>query len=295
LAELDAEDVLLAMPLTMASAVRSEEIAAAHPLTTVSALADSDQLLDRWPTRLGLAIDLDVGMRRTGIDVADRESVTAIATEALERGITIFGLHAYDGHLAGLAREPRKERVDAILDEVAELVEHLHDRGIPVPRLVTSGTATFLAARDHHAIAETGVQHQVSPGTVVYCDARSIEELGSDLGYRPAVHVITRVVSAPRSSAITCDAGHKAVSADAGVPTCYVVDHPDLVPREPTEEHLQIEGDPNRLPAIGDLLELVPRHICPTVNLYDTAILIDFDETRRLVPVTARGRETNLF
>jgi hypothetical protein len=50
-----------------------------------------------------------------------------------------------------------------------------------------------------------------------------------------------------RSSAIrtdrifTCDAGHKAVSADAGVPTGAVVGHTDWKPGKPSEEHLPIE------------------------------------------------------
>src|SRR5205814_2302217 len=37
-------------------------------------------------------------------------------------------------------------------------------------------------------------------------------------GYVPAVLVLTRVVSRPHSRIVTCDAGHKALSADAGVP-----------------------------------------------------------------------------
>ena len=61
-------------------------------------------------------------------------------------------------------------------------------------------------------------------------------------------------------------------------------------PGTPSEEHLPIHGTA-RLPALGDLLALVPRHVWPTVNLFDSAILLDAGRSPRVVPVTARGHE----
>ena len=92
----------------------------------------------------------------------------------------------------------------------------------------------------------------------------SLEQLAGVEGYRPAALVLTRVVSHPAPDRITVDAGHKAVSADAGVPTCAVLGRPDLKPLKPSEEHLPIEvaaGAPK--PAIGEILYLIPRHVCP--------------------------------
>jgi D-serine deaminase-like pyridoxal phosphate-dependent protein len=79
------------------------------------------------------------------------------------------------------------------------------------------------------------------------------------------------------------------VSADAGVPTCKVVGRPSLTATTPSEEHLPIHGDPRDLPQVGDLIELVPRHVCPTVNLYDAAILVEPEGVNRLIEVEARG------
>ena len=42
------------------------------------------------------------------------------------------------------------------------------------------------------------------------------------------------------------------------------------------------------------LVQLAPRHVCPTVNLADEAVLLDGDEVRAIVPVAARGHETLL-
>jgi D-serine deaminase-like pyridoxal phosphate-dependent protein len=104
--------------------------------------------------------------------------------------------------------------------------------------------------------------------------------------------VMTRVVSHPAPGMITCDAGHKTVSADAGVPTCVVLGHPELEPLTPSEEHLPMRvnhGD--KVPAIGESLYLVPRHVCPTVNNFDDAVIVSGGAMVRVEPVSARGRE----
>jgi D-serine deaminase-like pyridoxal phosphate-dependent protein len=131
----------------------------------------------------------------------------------------------------------------------------------------------------------------VSPGTVVYCDATSLSQL-PEYQYLPAAIVMTRVVSHPAPDIITCDAGHKTVSADAGIPTCTVLGHPELEPLVPSEEHLPMRvADGAAVPAIDELLYLVPRHVCPTVNNFDDAVIISDRKVIAVEPVSARGRE----
>ena len=83
LVDAGATDVLFAMPLMRASASRLAEIGAEHPELAVSALTDAVAMLDHWPAGVGLTIDLDVGMHRTGLDVDDHASVVALAVLAL--------------------------------------------------------------------------------------------------------------------------------------------------------------------------------------------------------------------
>ena len=107
---------------------------------------------------------------------------------------------------------------------------------------------------------------------------------------------MTRVVSRPRPGIITCDAGHKAVSADAGVPTCVVVGHSELTPLAASEEHLPIalQGGAQG-PQVGEALHLLPRHVCPTVNNFDCALLVRDGEFQAVEKVSARGRELPLL
>jgi D-serine deaminase-like pyridoxal phosphate-dependent protein len=139
------------------------------------------------------------------------------------------------------------------------------------------------------------VLHRVSPGTVVFNDMTSLEQLPPEYGYVPAAVVLSTVVSHPTPRYITCDAGHKSVSADAGVPTCSVVGQPHLTALKPSEEHLPIESpSEDNIPHIGDKLYLVPRHVCPTVNNFDQALFVVNGRIRTVEPVTARGHEAPL-
>jgi D-serine deaminase-like pyridoxal phosphate-dependent protein len=82
------------------------------------------------------------------------------------------------------------------------------------------------------------------------------------------------------------------VGADAGVPTCAVLGHPEWEPVRPSEEHLPIDLPPDaEAPEIGTQLYLLPRHICPTINNFDAAAIVSGGRAVRLEEVTARGHE----
>jgi D-serine deaminase-like pyridoxal phosphate-dependent protein len=103
------------------------------------------------------------------------------------------------------------------------------------------------------------------------------------------------VVSHPGATRFTTDAGHKAVSADAGDPTCEVLGHPDYRPRHPSEEHLPMDVPPGTpLPPRGRELWLLPTHVCPTVNNFDHAVVVSGGRVSGVERVTARGRHAPL-
>jgi D-serine deaminase-like pyridoxal phosphate-dependent protein len=116
--------------------------------------------------------------------------------------------------------------------------------------------------------------------------------LPSSFGYRPAALVLSRVVSTSVAGRVACDAGHKAVSVDAGVPNCVVLGWEGLVPLHPSEEHLPISVAAGAAtPALGEILYLVPKHVCPTVNNFSQALIVEDGEVAGVEAVSARGRE----
>jgi D-serine deaminase-like pyridoxal phosphate-dependent protein len=298
LCECGAEDVLLAYTAVGPNAVRVREIASRHPKVAISALIENAEDLRAWKgSRVGLFLDMNSGMDRTGMSLAGIEKVVRVIASIEECGIPFRGLHCYEGHLAGLELPERIRRAHAIYDQLLGLAEELKNRGIAVPELVTSGTPTFPCALQYPTWPSCGFLWRVSPGTVVYCDSSSLAQLPPDSGYSPAAVVLTRVISKPSANSITCDAGHKTLSVDRGVPNCVVAGHPEAQPLGPSEEHLPININMlagGSVPALGEVLYLIPRHVCPTVNNFDHALIATEGRIVDIQRVTARGREVPL-
>ncbi len=291
-----AKDVVVAYPVSVGAARRVEEIAAAFPAVAISALVEHKSQLDIWSgKRVGLFIDLNPGMDRTGIEITHTDEILALARSILARGIRFRGVHYYEGHQNQTDLQERTKAAHAGYDVLIKLLAALDSSGIFVEEVITSGTPALPCALSYTLFNEARFLHRVSSGTVVYSDATSMSQLPPSYGLRPAAIVLSTVVSHPMASRITCDAGHKTVSADAGIPNCVVIDHPGMQPLKPSEEHLPIDcADGSTAPPIGDFLYLVPRHVCPTVNNFDHALIIRNGEVAAVERVTARGREIPL-
>jgi D-serine deaminase-like pyridoxal phosphate-dependent protein len=290
-----AADVLLAYPVMGANARRVREIADQFPRTIISVLAENDQQVTQWrESRVGVFLDINPGMNRTGIEVSQRDRVCSLIRQIRSAGLEFRGLHYYDGQYGGLREPQRSLAAHAGYDQLLELVHMSERHGLNIPELITSGTPTFPASLSYVGFTNRLI-HRISPGTIVYGDATSLEQLPASYGYAPAALVLSRVVSHPHEGIITCDAGHKTVSADAGVPTCIVVGHPGMSPLSPSEEHLPIQVTNGRSVAVGELLYLLPRHICPTVNNFDSALLVRDGRLAGVEKISARGREGPLL
>jgi D-serine deaminase-like pyridoxal phosphate-dependent protein len=288
-----AADVLLAYSVIGANARRTLEISEDFPRTRFSVLVETLEQAATWRgTSAGVFIDINPGMNRTGIA---QERVGEIVGLAQRLGRQFRGLHYYDGHVSAFTLSDREKYVHRGYDQLFEIVNELKAAGINVGELITSGTPATPYALTYPAFRNGSLLHRVSPGTVVFNDTTSLEQLPPEYGYVPAGIVLSTIVSRPTRRYITCDAGHKSVSADAGVPTCSVVGKPQLTPLKPSEEHLPIESlSDDNIPSIGEKLYLVPRHICPTVNNFDQALFVVGGRVRASEAVTARGHEAPL-
>ncbi len=292
-----AEDVLLAYPVHGANARRVRQIADEYPQVRISALAENEAQIRQWQASpVGIFLDLNPGMNRTGMELTNAEEILTLAHQIHASQVEFRGLHYYDGQYGNVEHTERCRQARAGYDRLLQVVMELERAGVTIPELITAGTPTFPCSLDYAGFRGGNFLHRVSPGTIVYNDSTSLAQLPAEYGFAPAALVLTRVVSHPHAGIITCDAGHKAVSADAGVPTCLVLGHPELTPLGPSEEHLPMsiaEGSP--APQIGDALYLLPRHICPTVNNFDHALLVRNAQIDAIEPVTARGRENPLL
>jgi D-serine deaminase-like pyridoxal phosphate-dependent protein len=287
------KDVLLAYPVVGANALRVRELAEAHPEVRISVLVENPEQVAMWKgSRLGIFIDVNPGMDRTGIEQSRGPAILEVARAIHAAELEFRGLHYYDGHVSAADLKERETAAHRGYDRLMQIVAEVNRAGFQVEEVITSGTPAFPCAASYAPFRGGNFVHRASPGTVVYSDATSITQLPAEWGYQPAAVVVSTVVSHPKADYLTCDAGHKSVSADAGVPTCIVVGRPDLRPLKPSEEHLPIEiQNGGARPAIGEALYLVPRHVCPTVNNFDDALLVCANRVVGMERVTARGHE----
>lgn len=287
--EAGADDVLLAFPVTGANARRTMDIAVQFPAVRVSALVESAEQAAAWQgAGVGVFIDVNPGMNRTGISQERAGDILALARQL---NTQFRGLHYYDGHISAAGTAKDGSTADAGYDRLIGIVRTISAAGCDPREVITSGTPAAPYALRHAGLRAGPFLHRVSPGTVVYNDMSSVEQLPGG-GYVAAAVVLTTVISHPAPNVFTCDAGHKSVSADAGVPTCRIAGHSDFTPLKPSEEHLPVDaGAHEQVPEIGSRLYLIPRHVCPTVNNFDHALMVAGGEIRGVERVTARGHE----
>jgi D-serine deaminase-like pyridoxal phosphate-dependent protein len=292
-----ADDVLVAYPVMGANARRAREIADQFPHVRISVLAENKEQIRQWQgSRLGIFIDINPGMNRTGLEAREGDELLALVREINAARLEFRGLHYYDGQFGGVEEAERTAAAHAGYDRLMELVAELRRSGTRIPEIITAGTPTLPSSLSYERFCGGEFIHRVSPGTVVYCDATCLAQLSPEYGYAPAVLVLAQVVSHPHDGILTCDGGHKAVSADAGVPTCVVMGYPGLEPLSPSEEHLPIKtAGALRTPEVGETLMLIPRHVCPTVNNFDSAVIVRDGRIESVEKVSARGREAPLM
>lgn len=278
-------DLLVAYPHVGPNLDNLARLATMFGRHQVSVLVESPESAASLPDALGAYVDVNPGMDRTGIPLAQRDRIIATATACGER---FRGVHAYEGQLEGTPDE-RRAYGAPIYAELADLTEALRQAGAPVGEVVTTGTTGLVPALESNLAERIApAVHRVSPGTVVFHDQRTVDRV-TELDLLPAAVILTRVVAQPTDSVVTCDAGSKAIAADCGDPCAVAIDHPELTALHPSEEHLPFQlAAGAAAPMRGTPLLLVPQHICPCVNLAETAYIVDGDSWRE-VEVAARA------
>lgn len=227
---------------------------------------------------IGVVVDIDPGIHRTG--VPDAETAIALARAvAATPSLRFAGLQCYAGHAQHIEDfAVRREIAQMALVPMAEAAAGLRALGLE-PRLMTGGGTGTSAIE-----GGLSVLNELQAGSYVFMDveygavALSPEGTGP---FRPALFVDARVISANTTDFVTIDAGFKA----------FATDGPKPVPASGAE--FAFMGDEHGAVfaplALGETLSLQVPHCDPTVNLYDVIHVVDGDALVDLWPVDARG------
>jgi 3-hydroxy-D-aspartate aldolase len=282
--------VLITSPVVSAPAIRrlAQLARRAEVMVVVDHPDNATALAAAVDRPLGVVVDIDPGIRRTG--VASPEAALALATQIGAHDRLVYrGVQMYCGtqqHIASFA-----EREAAIRDRMAYLasVIALLTRHQLAPAIVTgAGTGT------HRIDAALGLYTEWQVGSYLFMDRQYAEcDLTGD-GAAPfeyALFVDARVVSCNTPGMATIDAGFKAFATDGGLPIIVAGAPAGTTYRFMGDEHGAIT-DPAARHAwkLGELVRLAVPHCDPTVNLYDSYHVFAGDTLAAIWPVSARGR-----
>ena len=283
-----AKKVLIALQPVGPKFQRIVNLVKKFPSTQFSVIIDDSDILHclnekmiEAAIRIGVYLDLNVGMNRTGI-VPGKEAEDLIESCSALKGIDFKGIHAYDGHntITGL-----KEREDLSSENyypVYALLEWAEKRTGKKLFLVAGGTPTFpIHAKNNKAIC--------SPGTTVLWDVASQERF-PDLIFEQAAVLVTRVISIIGKNLICLDLGHKAIAAETPMPRVKFLNHTEAEAVSQSEEHLIARVPDSQLYKAGDVFYGIPWHICPTCALYQEAVVVEQNHWITNWSVSARNR-----
>lgn len=295
-AAVGARDVLLAMPCAgTANAGRLAILAKRFREVSFSTVADCGETVcflaaaaQKEEVTLGVFIDIDCGMGRTGIRVGQGALVVATTIRDTQR-LQFRGVHAYDGHIHDPDLTVREARCEAAFGAVEALIEEWRGAGWRINEVVCGGSPTFGIHARHPG-------RTLSPGTTVLWDFGYGDKYSGDLPFLPAAVLLTRVIGRPSSAHITVDLGYKSVAAENPHPRVRFLELDGDVPVVmQSEEHLVLDvGQSDRF-YIGQALHGVPRHVCPTVAVYGEAVVIRGGRAAEVWPITARNRRISVW
>lgn len=293
LAECGVRDILIAYPQVGPAIKRLADIARQFPETKFCIsvecpenLVEIDSVFSQRKLAIGAMMDLDVGMHRTGISSGDAAFDLYQAVDQAS-AVRAAGLHVYDGHNHIGPRQQRQQAVDSMLVPVRELVARITAAGLPLETIVCGGTPTFPIFA---GLQLPGIQLELSPGTCVLSDFGYTSKYTDMDSFQYAAILMTRVVSKQHDGSVTLDLGHKAIAADPPAGSrCHFLDITATEGKQ-NEEHLVIDSPQASDLAAGDVLYVVPTHICPTVALHKELQVVEHQKKTKTWIVGARDR-----
>jgi len=240
--------------------------------TVVAALAEA---AGRAGRPLDVLVECDTGRKRAGVETA--AEATGLARDIADHdGLRFAGFLLYPPETA-IAETQR------FLDEARAGVRAA---GLE-PRIVSSGGTPNIVNLGKIAGA---TEHRA--GTYVFND-RMMVACGAATLDDCALHVVATVVSRAAPGRGIVDAGSKTLTSDTGGLDGHglILEHPQARIQKFAEEHgfLDLSACNDR-PRVGDVVRIVPNHVCVVVNMVDRLVATRGGRIVGEIPVAARGR-----
>jgi D-serine deaminase-like pyridoxal phosphate-dependent protein len=253
----------------------------------LAGLRDLEAALEKRRRRLAVLVDIDIGMKRTGVpDVAG--ALALIRRVRASRVLTWAGLQCYSGQVQHIASMADRDRVyGRQLRHLKRVLEGAGKEGL-IPGIISGGgTGTFDIDRQAGLFTEC----QCGSYTVMDIEYEDVQLFaGARHPFKAALYVQCTVVSNNHREWSTIDGGFKCFSMDGPIPR--------PVRGAPRGAVYQFFGDEfgkikfarkTDSLILGSKIEFVAPHCDPTANLHDFYHCVRGNVLVDIWPVDARG------
>lgn len=280
MAEAGIEDILIATNII--GAARSGRLAALQRRIALKICADNPVALAAYaeaarsaarPVRV--LIECDTGQKRAGVESPN--DVIALARIIQDDPWLEFGGLMFYPPLDGWPA------TQAFLDTARDGLASLN----LVPDIISTGGTPNLKNLGH---LDGATEHR--SGTSIFND-RMMVAAGVAQIENCALKIFTSVVSRAGDRRGILDAGSKTFTSDQGGLEGFglILEHPGAQIHKMAEEHGFLDlAECERRPEIGDILRVVPNHVCVVVNMFDRLVAVRQDSVVDVLPVAARGQ-----
>ena len=226
---------------------------------------------------LSVVVECDTGRKRAGVETPGGSHRAGARDRGLE-GTDLRRLHAVSDR-----------------DRLGRGAEAFTTRRWPACAR-TGSTPTMVSTGGTPNLKNVGklkgaTEHR--PGTYIYNDRMQVAA-GVASWDDCALNIYSTVVSRAGPDRGILDAGSKTLTSDTGGGLDghgLILEHPEAKIARFAEEHGFLDlARSNTRPNVGDVVRIVPNHVCVVVNMMDEVVMVRGDEIIGTLPVAARGK-----
>jgi len=257
-------------------------LAALQGKANMTVAADNAVVIDGLPKAaaisgrpLSVVIECDTGRKRAGVETPT-EAIALARQVAAAQGLTFAGFMLYpteDGW-------PEAQRF------YDEALAGVREHGLDATMVSTGGSPNM----KNLGKLKGATEHR--PGTYIYNDRMQVAA-GVAAWEDCALTIYSTVVSRAAPERGILDAGSKTLTSDSGGLDGYglILEHPEARIARFAEEHGFLDlARSNTRPNVGDVVRIVPNHVCVVVNMMDEVVMVRGEEIVGVLPIAARGK-----
>ncbi len=236
-------------------------------------------------------IEIEVGEERSGIVTKEQYKKLLLHLKKCEH-IHLKGIFSHDGHSYGAKNLKELENIHLVSQKrTLEFVDLAKNMGFEIETVSIGSTPSLM----HDFEILQGIT-EIRPGTYIFMDASQGNSYGDH--NRCAATVLATVMSKPTDERVILDVGAKGLTTQTrskglctteGLGIIKGYDNVNIF--DVFDEHAIIYNKAfSKAVSIGDKVEIIPNHICPVVNLHETAYLTTNGKVIDEILVECRGK-----